>query len=296
MKNYSSVLIIYNPNAMKGKIDEFIPKIKERLLLRYSQVDTVFSPEIDGAETLALKLAPKYDIVVSCGGDGTLHQVVNGVMKSNSNPLIGILPFGTCNDVARTLKIPFDVDRAIDCILRLNTQNYDLMYDGQDYITYSIATGYLIKSTYSATNESKKKLGRFAYFLAALKCVFKLDSLPITINCDGERFHNKFAYLMAINGESAGGFKLNKNENLNNGKVKLVMIKRGNSIANFVTFLKLFFFGIKAIRKNKSVIIREVENFQIENHANAPFILDGERVKFLKKDICVKSHLTFIKK
>ena len=296
MKNYSSILIIYNPNALKGKIDEVIPHIKQRLLLRYSQVDAMFSPETDGAEALAFKYASKYDVIVSCGGDGTLHEVVNGVMKSGSRPIIGILPFGTCNDVARTLKIPFEMEKAIDCLLRINTTDYDVMFDGKDYIAYSMATGYLVRSTYSASNESKKKFGRLAYFMSALKCVFKLDSIPITISFDGERIHNKIAYLMLINGESAGGFKLNKNEVVDNGRVKMVMIKRTNAISNFFTFLKLFFFGVKSIKRNKNVIIRDVKSFEIENHANAPFILDGERVKFLKKSITVSTPLTLIKK
>ena len=160
MKDIQSILIIYNPNAMKGKVNEFLPKMKQRLSLRYSVVDAVSSPENDGAETLAFKNAGKYDVIVSCGGDGTLHNVINGVMKSGFNPIVGILPFGTCNDVARTLGIPHNLDKALDCILRLNTTSYDLMFDGEKYITYSMATGYLTKSTYSASNKAKRRFAK----------------------------------------------------------------------------------------------------------------------------------------
>lgn len=296
MKNYSSVLIIYNPSAMRGKIGESIPYIKQRLLLRFSQVDAMYSADIDGAETLAFKFANKYDVVVSCGGDGTLHEVVNGVMKSGANPIIGVLPFGTCNDVARSLGISKKLDKAIDCLLRLNTTSYDIMFDGKDYISYSVATGYLVKSTYSATERSKQKFGRFAYFMSALKCLFKLESIPITVTCNGKRYHNKIAYLMFLNGENAGGFKLNKGDELNNGKVKFVMIKRTNAFSNFITFMKMFLFGVQSIKKHKSVVICDVQNFEIENHANASFILDGEKVKFLKKSVQVLTGLTMIKK
>ena len=296
MKNYSSILIIYNPSAMKGKINEFIPKIKQRLLLRFSQVDAMYSANTKGAENLAFKFASKYDVVVSCGGDGTLHEVVNGVMKSGANPVIGVLPCGTCNDVARSLGIPKKLDKAIDCLLRMNTTNYDIMFDGKEYITYSIATGYLVKSTYSATEKSKQKFGRFAYFMSSLKCLFKLESIPVTVTCDGTRYHNKIAYLMFLNGENAGGFKLNVGVDVGNGKVKFVMIKRTNAFLNFLTFIKMFMFGVKSIRKHKSVVIREVQNFEIENHANASFILDGEKIKFLKKSVEVTSGITIIKK
>lgn len=281
---------------MKGKIDKFIPQIKQRLLLRYPQVDAMFSLDNDGAETLAFKYASKYDIVVSCGGDGTLHEVINGVMKSGATPVVGILPFGTCNDVARSLGIPLNFDKAIDCLLRMNLTNYSLMYDGKDYITYSVATGYLVKSTYSATQKSKQKFGRFAYFMSALKCLFKLKAIPVTIACDGTRYHNKIAYCMFLNGESAGGFALNKGASVSNGKVTFVMIKKTNSFSNFFTFIKMFMFGVNSIRKHKSVVVRDVANFEIENHANASFIVDGEKIKFLKKTVQVGNSITIINK
>lgn len=280
---------------MKGKIDEHLPHIKQRLLLRYPQVDAMATP-VEGAEDIAFSFAGKYDILISCGGDGTLHEVINGVMKSGFQPIIAILPFGTCNDVARTFNIPFDLDKAIDCVLRLNTTSYDVMFDGKDYITYALATGYLTKASYAASSKIKKKIGRLAYVFSGIRCMFQFDALPITITCDNERIHGKFVYLMAMNGESTGGFKLNKGEIINNGKVKLVMIKRGKGISSLFTFVKLFLFGIKSIMKSKNAIVREVSHFEIENHANTPFTLDGEKAKFLKKKIYVKQVLSVVKK
>lgn len=287
MKEVKNVLIIYNPNAKKGKIEECMPMIKKRLLLRYSLVDTVATPP-EGAEDLAFTNAGKYDILVSCGGDGTLHEVMNGVMKSKFQPIVAILPFGTCNDVARTLNIPFDLNKALDCILRLNTTSYDVMFDGKDYVTYALATGYLTKASYSASSKAKKKMGRIAYVFSGLRNMFHFDALPITVTCDGERIHGKFVYMMVMNGESVGGFKLNKHEVVNNDKVKVVLIKRGRGISSLFTFAKMFLFGIKSIMKSKNAIIREASKIEIENHANNPFTFDGEKAKFLKKKVIVQ--------
>ena len=295
MKQYNSVLLIYNPNAMRGKIDEYVPHIKQRLLLRFPVVEVMSSPEVYGAEAIALKHAPRFDIVLACGGDGTLNQIINGVKKSNSNAIVGILPFGTCNDVARTLEIEHDLDKSIDSVLRLNTTQYDLMFDGTDYISYSMATGYLVKSVYNTTNSTKKKFGRFAYFIYALKRVFKFRSLPLTITYDGERVHGMFNYFMLLNGDYAGGFRIHKNNDISNGKATMVLIKKSKGIVSFFTFLKLFFFGVKSIRKSKHAIIREVSNVEIENHSNYPFTIDGEKGKFLKKKISIKTDITMIR-
>lgn len=296
MKNYSSVLIIYNPSAYKGKIEDFIPYIKKRLSLRYTTIDAMSSPELDGAEKLAFKYASKYDIVISCGGDGTFRRTINGVIKSGANSLIGVLPFGTCNDVANSLGIPKAMDKAIDCILRLNQTKFDIFFDGTDYSAYSLATGYLTKSTYKASEKSKKKLGRFAYFLSAIKYMFKFSTVPMTVVADGERIHGKFTYFMLMNGERAGGFKLNKGDNMSDGKLKMVLIKDSNFIVDIFNFAKLFMFGIDAIKKNKNVIVRDVKTIEIENPSNTPFVSDGEKIKFLKKKIQVSDKLTIIKK
>ena len=279
---------------MKGKISEHLPHIKQRLLLRYPKVDAVATP-VEGAEEIAFSFAGKYDILISCGGDGTLHEIINGVMKSESQPIIAIFPFGTCNDVARTFKIPFNLNKAIDCVLRLNTTSYDVMFDGKDYITYALATGYLTQASYSASSKIKKKIGRLAYVFSGLKCMFKFNALPMTVTCENERIHGKFVYMMAMNGESTGGFKLNKGEIINNGKVKIVLIKRGKGLAGLFTFVKLFLFGIKSIMKSKHAIVREVSKFEIENHSNTPFTLDGEKAKFLKRKFEVKQVQNIVK-
>ena len=280
---------------MKGKIDEHLPYIKQRLLLRFPTVEAMYSPTEDGAEALAYKNAGKFDIVVACGGDGTVNQVINGVVKSKANTVVAILPFGTGNDMARTLNIPLDLDKALNSILRLNLTNYDLMFDGTHYITSSLATGYLTSVTYSTSNKAKKRMGRFAYFLSCLKQMFKFKTLPITITCDGERIHDKFVYFMLLNTVGVGGFKINEVDNFGDGKVKMVLIKKSKFLGSFFSFIKLFTRGLNAVKKSKLIIIKNVKNIEIENHSNSPFTMDGEKIKFLKKTITISTPITIVK-
>ena len=253
-------------------------------------------PKSSIIENRVYKNAGKYDIIVSCGGDGTLHQVANGVLKSGHDTIVGVLPFGTCNDVARTLGIPTDLNLAIDCILRLNTTKYDVATDGSDYMIYSLAGGYLTGTSYEASSKSKRFFGKMAYVFNALKSLFKFKSFPMTFNINGERVHGKFKFFMMLNGESAGGFRLNKGEDLNNGKVKLILIKKSKFLGSLFSMLKLFLFGVKNIKKSKNIILRDVESVEIENHSNIPFTFDGEKFKFLRKKFVVNKTLNFIKK
>lgn len=293
MREFNKLLIIYNPNAMQGKIESVLPYIKGRLSLRYSVVDSAFTLPNNSAEDIAIKNASRYDIIVSCGGDGTLNQVVNGVKKSGYDPVVAILPFGLSNDVAKTLKIPTKLDKAIDTILRLNTINYDLMFDGSNYITSTLAAGYLADTAYATSNSSKKKFGRLAYIAHAFKRAFKLKEFPMTFTCDKERTHDKFIFLMLLNDNYVGGIKVN-HSNLSDNKTYLVAIKKTNKFHEYFSFVRLFLFGLNAVKKSKNVIIRECTNIEIENHSNTPFSIDGEKTKFLKKTISVKNNIKLV--
>ncbi len=293
LKQPQSVLIIYYAGAKKGKFEEFLPHIKKRLSLRYPIIDVLAGHEQHDSENFAYENAHNYDIIISCGGDGTLHQVVNGIAKSGASPIIGILPYGTCNDVANSLKIPKELDKAIDCILRLNTINYDLMYNGSEYIVYSLASGYVAPVSFSASNKLKKKLGRFAYFLQSIKYLLKAKSMPMTITYDGNTFDGKTPFVLLANSRYVGGFNFNINEDLSNKKYKLIIFK-GGTFSNFFRLAKLFLSGVEKLKKSKSVIIQDVSEVTIKNHSDAVFAIDGEKCEFLKKVITIPKTITFI--
>lgn len=291
----SSVLLIYYAGANKGKFEEILPYIKKRLSLRYTVVDAVAGKGEKQSENLAFENASKYDIIVACGGDGTLHQVVNGIAKSGAKPLIGVLPYGTCNDVARTLKIPKETDKAIDCLLRLNTIKYDLMFDGNEYLTYSLAAGYVTPVSFAASGKLKKVFGRFAYFLLAIKYIFASKSMPLTVSYNGKVFDGKAPFIMLQTGHSVAGFNINKEDDLNNGKFNMIILK-GNKFTNFFRLIKMFLFGVKTIKKSKATIVENCSEVEIRNHSNAVFAMDGEKYNFLKKQISVPKTVTFITK
>lgn len=294
MKQYSSVLVIYNPDALKGKIEQNLPHIKQRLSLRYTTVEMIASKSPAHTQDVACKNAGKYDIILAAGGDGTLHNVINGVARAEQKCIVGVLPFGTCNDVARTLNIPRDLDKSINAVLRLNTTKYDIMFDGEQYIAYSLASGYLTSVSFKANQKTKSKIGRMAYVWAGLGGLFKLKALPFTFDVDGTRMNDKFVYVMLINGRSAGGFEINKNEDIANGKIKFVAIKKTKGLGAFCTFVRMFTHGVDAIRKNKSAVVIDAKKVSIENPSNEPFCLDGEKVKFLTKQVQVATTVEII--
>lgn len=288
-----SLLVIYNPNARKGKIKDVMPYIQQRLATKFNPCDTVQSESADHMVELARDNAEKYNCIVVAGGDGSIHHVINGVKRSKGRPILGFLPYGTVNDVCRTLNIPKDLDKAIDVILRGETVKYDIMQEGNNYMIYTFAGGMFVSTSFKTSTGLKRILGKIAYFITGAKQLFSMRTLPLTINIDGERHHGRYIMMMILNSCSAAGFKINKDRDIDDGLIDVILVERKRSyFVALLTLVKMFLFGLKSIRKQKNVVIKRCKEVKVENHSNEPFTQDGEESNFLTKEISVASPIT----
>ncbi len=288
-----SLIVIYNPNARKGKIKEVMPYIQQRLSTKFSPCDTVQSKSAEDMIDLARKNAEKYDCVVVAGGDGSIHNVINGVKQSKGRPTLGFLPYGTVNDVCRTLNVPRDLDKAIDVILRGETIKYDIMQEGNNFMIYTFAGGMFVSTSFKTSTGMKKLLGKFAYFITGAKQLFSMRTLPLTVEIDGERHHGRYIMMMVLNSASAAGFKINKTRDIDDGLLDVILIEKKRSFFKALfTLLKMFLFGLKSVKKHKNVILRKCKSVKIENHSNEPFTQDGEEADFLTKEINITAPVT----
>ena len=288
-----SLIVIYNPNARKGKIKEVMPYILERLSTKFKPCDAVQSKSAEDMIDLARKNAEKYNVVVVAGGDGSIHNVINGVKQSKGRPTLGFLPYGTVNDVCRTLNIPRDLDRAIDVILRGETIKYDIMQEGNNYMIYTFAGGMFVSTSFKTSTGLKRVLGKVAYFLTGAKQLFSMRTLPLTVNIDGERHHGRYIMMMVLNSASAAGFRINKERDIDDGLIDVILVEKKRSyFVALLTLLKMFVFGLNSVRKHKNVVIKKCKSVTIENHSNEPFTQDGEQADFLTKQINITSPIT----
>ena len=100
------ILIIVNPCAGKGKINKYIPDICDNLEKQGYELEVVYTSEENNGEKIIENYIRYIDTVVVCGGDGTVNEVVNGIIKCNKKINLTFIPFGTTNDFAKTVKIP----------------------------------------------------------------------------------------------------------------------------------------------------------------------------------------------
>src|SRR6266567_9352438 len=103
-------LVIVNPESADGATQENWPKIASDLRTHFGPFSVAFTEAIGHGRKLANEAAKQgTKLVIACGGDGTISEVANGIIESNGQVALGILPSGTGGDFRRSLKISANV-------------------------------------------------------------------------------------------------------------------------------------------------------------------------------------------
>lgn len=123
----SEFLLIINPNSAKGKGRKKAGKIKELFLSNGKSVDIVYTKRAGHAEALAYEGALNgYDAIIACGGDGSVNEVINGIMRSRREVKMGIIPIGRGNDIAWNYGIRGNLKDSVMRIVRGGGKKVDV--------------------------------------------------------------------------------------------------------------------------------------------------------------------------
>ena len=139
----------------------------------------------DAADTAAREGAG-YDLVVAAGGDGTLNEVISGLMRLDAPPPLGYLPQGTTNDFASSLQIPRTPASAAKNIVQNRMRELDIGRWNERSFIYVASFGAFTRSSYAASQAAKNALGHFAYILEGMKDLNTLRPYHIRLTADGE--------------------------------------------------------------------------------------------------------------
>lgn len=157
------ILLIVNPVAGNGHIEKDINKIIGNFQKSGYEVEVQFTTENHSAEKIVEDKAINGEIIVAVGGDGTLNEVVNGILKNDKSVNLGFIPFGTTNDFARSLNIPTDKYILSKHINSTVVKKCDIGLFNNTFFNYVSAFGTFAKTSFSTKRELKNKFGRLAY-------------------------------------------------------------------------------------------------------------------------------------
>ena len=190
------LLFIVNPMAGKSA---YRNNFGEALLTLHEggYIPTVrFTARRGDAAEIARTCARDYDLVCCLGGDGTLSEVMAGLVSSPvPRPPIGYIPLGTANDVATTLDLPKNnILAAVDRIIYGHPMDFDVGTFGEDTFTYVAAFGAFTDVSYETPQQEKQALGHFAYVLEGMMRLPKITQYHAKVEYDRGVIEDDFLF------------------------------------------------------------------------------------------------------
>ena len=228
----------------------------------------------DAAQTAAA-LGKDYDVVVAVGGDGTLNQVVSGLMTLEDRPLLGYLAQGSTNDFAASLQIPSNPASAAALIAKGTPRQLDIGCWNDRYFVYVASFGAFTQTSYTAPQSAKNTLGHLAYLLEGVKDLNMLRPYHAKVTADGEVLEGDFLFGAICNSTSIGGLMHLGSEYvvLDDGKFEMLLIPKPRNAGDFSNLLLALF---DQDYNYEGLIFRHVSSIHVETEENMPWSLDGE--------------------
>lgn len=222
------LLFIYNPKAGKAQIKNHLFKIID-IFAKTGYEVTVHPTQYSGdaTDTVAAQ-GERYDLIVCCGGDGTLDEVVAGCQRVKKRLPIGYIPAGSTNDFARSIGIPIKMSDAAKVAVSGQVFPIDIGLFNEKTFVYVAAFGVFADVTYQTEQELKNAIGYAAYILEGMKLLPSIKSHHMIVEClEGRRIEDDFVLGMVTNSLSVGGFSnlTDPKTELDDGVFEVLLIK-----------------------------------------------------------------------
>ncbi len=222
------LLFVYNAHSGKGTIKSKLADIIDMMVKKGYRVTIYPTQSRQDAQTLVEQEGEDYDLVVCSGGDGTLDEVVTGMMNVRERRPIGYIPMGSTNDFAHSLRIPKNIQKAAEIAVSGVPFACDVGQFNDNSFIYVAAFGIFTEVSYQTNQELKNLLGHAAYILEGAKSLMDIEAYQMRVEYEDQVLESQFIYGMVSNSISVGGFKqiAGKNVLLDDGVFEVTLIRR----------------------------------------------------------------------
>ena len=288
-------IFLYNPISGKGNINKKIEYIKSKLNNKFDYVDIYETKSREDMLNKAKSACGIYDYIIFSGGDGTFNDICNCVSSEVKRPIIGYIPSGTANDIAKNLKISRNYKKAVNVILNGKVIKHDVGKINDRYFMYVCGCGTFTSVSYKTDQKWKKVFKTLAYAFDGMKELLSptLVKAKIIID-DKEEIDITSPLILILNSKSIGGVLMNKRGHLNDGYFDIVLCKKYITSINGI--VNLVIIGTSKDRDHtKYYDFYRGKNIKIEVDDNIVWCVDGEKGPSGKVEIQnIYKHLNII--
>lgn len=274
------MLVIINPCAGRTKSRQGTFDIVDVLSTLNYDFNLKTTTKRGDATEFARTLGGDYDVILCCGGDGTLNETVNGVAQLENRKPVGYIPTGSTNDLATTIGIPSDIRSAVQLIVTDQKNTYDLGVFNDRRFCYVATFGVGSEFSYTTPQKLKNAMGYSAYMLNTfvlhgVKLIKSLKPIHMKIEHDGGVIEDDFFFGAISNSTSVAGlFTYDRNDvRLNDGQFELLLVRKITSVSNAVEMLKRM---QKHDYNCDQIMFLHTKALKIETEKPVEWSLDGE--------------------
>ena len=269
------LLFIYNPHAGKAHIRTHLLSIIDIFTKAGYEVTAYPTQKRGDAVEAVITRASGFELVVCSGGDGTLDEVVTGMMRSGLQIPLGYIPAGSTNDFAGSLGLSKDMQKAAQTVVDGKTFACDVGSFNEDTFVYIAAFGLFTDVSYETNQQVKNVLGYMAYILEGVKRLSAIKSYSMEVIADGKEYSGNYMYGMITNSRSVGGFKniTGKNVELDDGLFEVTLIRRPKNAIELNNIMAAL---IGARIDTKSMHCFKASRIEIWSETAIPWTRDGE--------------------
>ena len=271
-----SLHLIINPNAGTRQGRRFLPEMIS-VFNKAGYLCSVYVTEKRGdAVDFARAHAGEADLVVACGGDGTLNEVITGLQQGGHRTPLGYIPCGSTNDFASGLELPLAPLLACDSIVFGNPRSLDVGLFGSDrYFSYTASFGAFTSVSWSTPQNVKNVLGHVAYILEGIRSLADIRPIHMKITADGQVYEEDFIFGAVCNSTSLGGvLKLEDSAvHVNDGRFEALLIPFPPDLIalnRILTSLRMHHY------EDESLHFLRASTFVFEGAPDVMWTLDGE--------------------
>ena len=273
------ILLLYNPKAG----DTFFRFELERFLNVFGNMGCtvrIFRSQVVGDMAACIQRTnmEELGLIITAGGDGTINEVLQALMKSPIRVPLGVIPAGTSNDVAHYLGMPEDYSQCIDVLLRMHMETMNVGEVNGTFFLNRCGFGNMV-NIFQATNQDiKNTFGKVAYYMTGLAQLPKLESFPLKIQAGEQIYEDEFVMFLIHNGEGANiqnrSFQVDSPQS---DTLEFVGIKNSKRFVNQRLLLR----SIQRVPKNPKYVLRirgdefYITSSQIPNRMQNSYV-DGE--------------------
>ena len=277
--NLKSLHLIINPNAGMRQARRFLPEMIS-LFNRADWLCSVYVTEKRGDATDFARLhGGETDLVVACGGDGTLNEVITGLLQGGYKTPLGYIPCGSTNDFANGLDLPLEPLPACDSIIFGQPHPLDIGLFGADrYFSYTASFGAFTSVAWSTPQNVKNVIGHAAYILEGIRSLADIHPIHMKISADGREYEDDYIFGAVCNSTSLGGvLKLDDTEvHMSDGLFEALLIPFPQDLIalnRIITALRTRHYD------DPSLLFLRASVFTFSGSSDVKWTLDGEEAE-----------------